>query len=45
MQVKLAVLAKEGINLVVLLNPKPTTADLPSEPRYEQPIDYSTEAI
>ena len=35
---KLAILAKEGTNLDVLLNRKPTRVNLPSEPRQEQPI-------
>ena len=39
---KLALLAKEGFNLDVLLNPKPTTISLPPEPHYE-PTDDPTE--
>ena len=42
-QVKLAILAKEGTNLDVLLNPKPTRVNLLSEPRQEQPIYDHTE--
>ena len=41
---KLAILAKEGFNVDVLLNPKLTTVDFPSEQRYQQPIDYPFEA-
>ena len=42
-QVKLAILAQEGINLDVLFNQKPTTVTLPPESHYEQPIDNPTE--
>ena len=41
---KLAILAKDGINLDVLLNQKSTTMDLRSKPQYKQPIEDPTKA-
>ena len=42
-QVKLAILARENINIDTLLQPKPTTVRLPVEPKYEMPIEDTTE--
>ena len=41
---ELEILARRGINCDVLLNPKPITVNLPRKPRYEHPIDNTTEA-
>ena len=41
-QVKLAILAREYITLDTLLHPKPTTVQLPAEPKYETSIEDST---
>ena len=42
-QVKLAILARENITLDTLLQPKPTAVRLPAEPKYEMPIEDTTE--
>ena len=42
-QVKLAILARENITIDTLLQPKPTTVRLPAEPKYEMPIEDTTE--
>ena len=42
-QLKLAILARENITIDTLLQPKPSTVRLPEEPRYEMPIDDTTE--
>ena len=41
---ELAILSRRRINLDVLLNPKPITVNFPRKPRYEHPIDNTTEA-
>ena len=38
-QWKLAILAKEGIQLDNLLNDPPSTVTYPSEPTYEEPVE------
>ena len=42
-QVKLAILARENITIDTLLPPKPTKVRLPAEPKYEMPIEDTTE--
>ena len=42
-QVKLAILAQENITLETLLQPKPTMVRLPTEPKYEMPIEDATD--
>ena len=42
-QLKLAILARENITIDTLLQPKPSTVRLPMEPKYEMPIDDTTE--
>ena len=42
-QVKLAILARENITVETLLKPKPTTVQLPAEPKYEMPIEDATD--
>ena len=42
-QVKLAILARENITIDTLLQPKPSTVRLPAEPKYEMPIEDTTE--
>ena len=42
-QVKLAILARENITIDTLLQPKPSTVRLPVEPKYEMPIEDTTE--
>ena len=42
-QLKLAILARENITIDTLLQPKPSTVRLPVEPKYEMPIDDTTE--
>ena len=42
-QLKLAILARENITIDTLLQPKPSTVRLPVEPKYELPIDDTTE--
>ena len=42
-QVKLAILARENITIDTLLQPKPTTVRLPVEPKYEMPIEDTTD--
>ena len=41
-KVKLAILARENITLDILIQPKPTTARLPAEPKNEIPIEDAT---
>ena len=43
-QWKLALLAKEGIQLDILLNDPPTTVTYPPEPTYEEPVKNHTQA-
>ena len=43
-QWKLALLAKEGIQLDTLLNDPPTTVTYPPEPTYEEPVENHTQA-
>ena len=42
-QVKLAILARENITIDTLLQPKPMTFRLPVKPKYEMPIEDTTE--
>ena len=42
-QLKLAILARENITIDTLLQPKPSTVRLPVEPKYEMPLDDTTE--
>ena len=42
-QVKLAILARENITIDTLLQPKPTTVRLAVEPKYEMPIEDTTD--
>ena len=44
-QWKLALLAKEGIQLENLLNDPPTVVTYPPEPIYEEPVANHTQAI
>ena len=43
-QWKLALLAKEGIQLENLLNDPPTAVTYPPEPTYEEPVEKHTQA-
>ena len=43
-QWKLALLAKEGIQLEHLLNEPPATVTYPTEPTYEEPVENHTQA-
>ena len=43
-QWKLALLAKEGIQLDTLLNDPPATVTYPPEPTYEEPVENHTQA-
>ena len=43
-QWKLALLAKEGIQLDNLLNDPPSTVTYPTEPTYEEPVENHTQA-
>ena len=42
-QLKLAILARENITIDTLLQPKPSTVRLPAKPKYEMPIEDTTE--
>ena len=42
-QITLAILARENITIDTLLQPKPSTVRLPAEPKYEMPIEDTTE--
>ena len=42
-QVKLAIPARENITINTLLQTKPSTVRLPAEPKYEMPIEDTTE--
>ena len=44
-QVKLAIISRENITIDTLLQPKPTTVLLPVEPKYEMPIEDTTEEV
>ena len=41
---KLALLAKEGIQLETLLNDPPATVTYPPEPKYKEPVENHTQA-
>ena len=43
-QLKLALLAREGIQLELLLNDPPTTLTYPPEPTCEEPVENHTQA-